>query len=631
MRGFFDFETWGWKGGETVNPLCCALMWAHGTGKQWIYDETGGRSGNPDDAMKVAMGALWVMHDAQDVHEWWAHNMGRFDGLFLAAAAQRMGWEHNAIMAGGARVISWEFRCPNDKCRRVVKCSDSIALVPSSLKDAARDFELKSSKLFEGDDYKGDMRDLPLDKLKAGCFADCAVGLELLEKVESMVNEWGGEMRLTFSSTALSIIKHELALIDLPLPDFDGRHKINDIAQNAYYGGRVEVLRHTPNEDMSEYDVNSSYPAAMIGALPWNPEKHVLGMECGKAFNDGKEGVFRAIVTVPKVDIPCLPYAIPCRDCLSNGVRYCEHDSESSVFFPTGEWEAWFPGNELRYALECGVRVRLKEGIVYSRETPFAGFINKVYGLKQNAKGALRSFAKLVLNGAYGKFGQRPETTNLKAFKSQAEMRAYAIQNPGKFTPIGKGVNAGQVKSHRWPAHTNYAVAAYITAGARIALHKYLSCAIRPAYCDSDSIHCAKDGIPEELVHNRLGGLKVEVANFRGEYYAPKIYRLREPNGKEHLACKGFPVSSENFEKVVNGELVQKDRMRLIKTQLRKEAELVRRVTDEKRWKGVSCKRKPYRNGDTRPWAVEELRRGDYRSALSPAAKKGQDAFDWGE
>lgn len=628
MRGSLDFETYGWKGGEEVRPLCCGFMWASGTGQHFIYEPP---TDDKDKIYNVAAQALWFMHDAQDVHEWWAHNMGRFDGLLLAAAAKRMDWTMDAIMAGDARVLSWTFKCANPDCKKKVIVKDSLAIVPSSLKDVAKDFELPSQKLFGEEDYKGDMRDLPLDKLRSGCMADCKIVLESLDKVENLVTEWGGELKLTFSSTALSIIKAKLANEGMQLPNFEGKQNINQIASYAYYGGRVEVFRHLPDEDMSEYDVNSSYPAAMMDNLPWEPIKQVSIKEVLYHFNKGDEGVYRAIVTVPdKTEIPCLPYAVPCDECIIDSHGYCEHDVDSSVFFPTGTWEAWFAGNELRYALTQGVRVQLVEGVIYSRESPFASFIGEVYGIKQKAKGALRNFAKLVLNGAYGKFGQSPITSSLKVFGDEDEMRKYAIANPGKLTPIGKGVSAGQIKNYRWPAHTNYALASYITAGARIALHKYLIASTRPAYCDSDSIHCAKDGIPTEFVHPNLGGLKVEVANYRGEYFAPKIYRLREPDGKLHLACKGFPVTESNFERVIHGELVEKDRMRLIKSQLRKEAETVRRVTDAKRWKGISCKRKPFRDGETRPWKVEELKRGDYKQSLSPAAKRGQDAFDWG-
>jgi len=619
-RGAFDFETWEWE-----NPFFCGFAWGDSKDPEthYIHDS---KHKHPD---RLAEQTLEFMY-AHDVSDWHAHNLGKFDGLFISAAAVRLGWFQKGIIAGGSRVIGLELRKPGHT--KKLRLHDSYAVVSTSLRTWAEDFELPDRKLFQEDDYTIDPRKWPVKKLIEGCLTDCRLILQGLDKVETMFNEWGGQLKRTFSSSALSVIKSDLEANGYTLPDFRKNEQINEISRKAYYGARVEVFHHRPQDWLTEYDVCSAYPYAMSQRLPWAYTGHTNGKAAQRAYQTGEPCVLRASVTVPKThSIPCLPF----------------RPDSGGVFFPTGTWEAWFPACELEYAESLGCEVKVKEALTFTEECPFGDFINRVYSVKQTAKGALRTFTKFILNGAYGKFGERPEHSNLIVFPTEHEGLEYVQRHPNKTACLFGADNyqALAVEFERWSPHTHFALASYITARPRIALHRYLSESEEPAYCDTDAVHCRKwSGV----TGTALGQLKIEIKKYKGEFYAPKIYRLTEEDGTVHLACKGFPLGKDKKEQLATFEAmvrsgkvkvssakevkvrvnpkkdhetltgVHVERMQLLKTQLRRGGTKVARLRQIKTWAGHSVKRRPLPNGETVPWTVDEIRQGIHKTANCP-------------
>lgn len=607
MRAAIDFETYEW-----TKPFLAGFAWEgpNGVETAHLFDE------GLRDSDGLVERALQYMGLRSDISEWWAHNGGKFDGLFLSAAAIRLGWDVRAHVAGGSRAIYFRFA----KGDATVHLLDSYAVVPSRLghKGAtcngccACDFELPSRKSLKAEDYaamesKARLREaLQAPGFKAqlldGCLTDARLVLELLNKVESLLTDWGGQLRATFSASALTTVKAGLADrgIELPLVP----PPVNEWCRAGYYGARVEVLHHAPSHRLTEVDVNSSYPWAMTQSLPFEPLGTPKRLQRGvaKMLAGETEGLIRAQVTVPSMPLPPLPF----RD-----------GSAGGIYFPVGKWEAVFPACELRYAQTLGVKVKALDAIAFTVASPFKDFIESVYQVKATAKGAKRTFAKLLLNGCYGKFGQAPEQEVLRVFPNEADAIQFAWQHPGKVAQLS-AVDRRFVSQevYRWPRHTHYALASYITAHARILLHRALVESDAPAYCDSDSVHArGVDRLPQG---NGLGEWKLELEGYRGRFYAPKIYELVPKEGQPIYAAKGFPVNAEAFKKLVAAELVPVERMQLLKSQLRKGDSQVARVNEAKRWSGRSMKRHPHPDGSTRPWTVKELDRGEHLTARCP-------------
>src|ERR1700745_1171962 len=98
MRAAFDFETWEW-----INPLMVGFAWKdEDVGEVETHYVLDPKANNPEG---LAEQALLYMLSRTEIDEWWTHNGGKFDGLFLVAAAQRLGWDLQAHVAGGSRAI----------------------------------------------------------------------------------------------------------------------------------------------------------------------------------------------------------------------------------------------------------------------------------------------------------------------------------------------------------------------------------------------------------------------------------------------------------------------------------------------------------------------------------------------
>jgi hypothetical protein len=617
LFGTYDFETYEW-----VNPLCGDLF--NGHEHTYVVDR--------DSPVEVVRRLLSEM-EASEIDDWWAHNGGKFDALFIVDCIKQLpGWKCDGATASG-RIISLRIMSPHN-CWTL---KDSFAVIQASLDKALTSFDIPHKKVFTKADYDAldtDPRAMCKhsdEKLREGCQADTKGLWHLIDKARAMFEEWGGQLKSTFSASALTVVK---AQFGKPLASHEGQQWANDIARRSYCGGRVEVFKHMPFGLHREYDVTSSYPWSMTQPLPWN----LLGYGEPRIFDKDILSIVYAKVTVPKQYIPPLPYVPP----------------TGGLFFPYGVWSGWFTSAELAYAIQhCGVTAVLHDAINYTVEQPFAAFVEKVFKVKQQSTGAVREFTKLILNGCYGKFAQKPETSKLRMFESASEAWEWAREHSNQQPkPINASNTAWEVKVRRWPKHTHYALASFVTAYSRILLHKHLTAAANNgdnrllAYCDTDSVHCRQDSgrdyfnrILQEKA-DALGGLKLSADNFNPKYYAPKLYTLSPETGETlHIApadpskrqivykSKGFPVSAAAFARIVEGERVgnPKGRMQLVKTQLKKDNPVIHLTEEQtaKQWHGQSTKRFciPFDpEGDTEPWSVKELHEGAHEKQASPIA-----------
>lgn len=622
MRGTYDFETYEW-----TNPLCCGLL----VSDRFTFVHEQRRHDKSESILKcirparagVALQTLRSLafhtrHDA--VEEWWAHNGGGFDALILLQEALKQRWPIKAIPASG-RLIHMEVCVELDGQEIIVTLKDSYAVVQSKLSKAAKDFALGVNKEFDAEDYKGDMRALPIERLYNGCRADCVTLARLLDTVESLLVRHDGMLKSTFSSCALSAVKASLTKKGEKLPEIPVELQwVNETAREAFYGGRVEVYHHSPKGEVTEYDVLSSYPFAMSKNMPW---RFMCRESRGNDAWEDCDGFGYFHVDVPPMAIPPLPF----------------RDKDGGLFFPVGAWNGWFPYNEIRYARELGCTATPLETYNFTtEETPFADFINGIYEEKRNAVGAVRSLAKLIMNGCYGKFAQRPEKETLHVFKTEAEGLDYVMREKCEARKLDGTFRALSVTETQWSRHTHYPIAAYITADARIRLHRLLRLAGRPCYGDTDSVHdSAKTEAFAALCNSDLGGLERKGVYASAEYFAPKLYRIRVPGqisscGKAcngtlephwHNANKGFTIEAVDFDRIVRGEALTQQRMRKAKAQLRYGGDFSRE-SHLKIWRGKSMKRQPLPDGQTVPWHVRELLENKHKTAMSPLFRKGQ-------
>ncbi len=594
--GTYDFETWDW-----VNPFVYCVYTPEQHTKGVLREGEKSPFNAPGWTLRY-MRALAL----EGVKVFYAHNGGKFDVLFIVAEIQKMpGWKCDGITASG-RVIALHVTADDGT---TFDLKDSYAIIQSGLAKALESFEIPYRKTFTADDYAGDMRSLSDGALLEGCLADCEALYRLIERAQSMAEGWGGQLKATFSSTALSLVKAHLAPKELP--SHEGQQWANEICSKADRGGRVEVYKHAPERIMRYYDISSSYPHSMTKALPWR----LLGYsQAPELFKAGVMSVVYASVRVPEMYLPPLPFVPP----------------SGGVFFPTGRWSAWFTSIELEYAMAmCGVKAEVHEAVEYTVETPFKSFIDTVYETKRTSTGAKREFAKLAMNGLGGKFGQKPENTKLKVFSTPEAAKAWAFYCSGECSPYSTDGSILEVSTFRWPKHTHYALAAFIKAYSRIHLHELSLKCQHLAYVDTDSLQCVASKYLDGEVGGALGDLKIELDEMHGHYFAPKLYRYMDvKTGEWTYKSKGFPVNADSFARIIKGEAVgnTKGRMQLFRAQLRKGNTEVRHLTEEeteKAWNGRSAKRRilPCAEGDTLPWTADDLVEGRHLEQRSPFAK----------
>jgi hypothetical protein len=265
IRGGFDFEAWEWE-----NPLCCAFVWGpvrdDGTrAHEYLTDQA--PYVRPDALVNASLVMLRSLTVKHGVREWWAHNMGRYDGLIIIDAARRVGWKASATCANG-RPVTMTLTPPNSP---TIHLKDTFCLAPSKLEELAVEWQLPSRKLFKKATYKVDPRLWDPDERRRGCVVDAQLALELAEKVESIAQEWGvKKLRSTFSGIALASIRSDLEARGLQLPSHKEQFDFLDMTRPGYLGGRVEIFHHVPPWWLCEHDISSSYPASMCNVLPWN-------------------------------------------------------------------------------------------------------------------------------------------------------------------------------------------------------------------------------------------------------------------------------------------------------------------------------------------------------------------------
>lgn len=557
-----DFETSRW-----TTPVTVAYK---DESAEIVYDE-------PKNTEKLLHQLFKVLH-ARKPEKVWAHNGGKFDWLIVLEYAKSLLLPMKASVKAG-RIVFAEIDFGDYRC----KLYDSYAVAQASLKKCAKAFELESAKHLQDEDYKIDALKWGKQKRCDGALADVRCTYELIQKLQQQFEEWGGELKATFSSSALSVLKKYVG----GLPRIS--EKANTFARESYFGGRVEVFRHKPEFMLAEWDINSSYPNAMTQALPWKVSKKPTWL-----------GIVQATVTVnPKCELPVLPF----------------RPESKGVYFPVGTWQGVFTLHELEYAAKVGALSKHTIGeAVYYETAPqkVSEYIETLYESKRTAKGAFREFCKLSLNGSYGKFGQAPEVESLIHFATDDDAdEAIAKYPPGALQRIHPFENWHSLKETKWAAHTNYALASYVTSYARTHLHKLMLGAEKLCYVDTDSIHASANSTYSTGAE--LGQLKLEKEGIkRAHYYAPKIYEFHTDT-ESHYACKGFPVDGDTFAKTVAGESITTERMQLFKSQLKRASKFQRHGVElppvNKSWKMISPKRKivPGSEGYTLPWSVDEL------------------------
>ena len=345
-----------------------------------------------------------------------------------------------------------------------------------------------------------------------------------------------GSFRPTGPALAFNIFRHRFMKHTIRPHHIAG---VANLERTAYVGGYTMPfsLFYRNGEPLYKLDVNSMYPAVMSKhSYPTTLARRLGRLTLAELQAWLKTNLVIARVTV-KTEEPYYPYR-----------------AGGHVVYPTGTFSTVLCSRGLEFALARREAISCAWALVYKGEPIFQAFVAALY--RRKARAGERSdragllFYKMLLNGLYGKFGQRATETKAlgdcdpNLFYSEQEWIVDRHQW-ANITYAGgavrMSVDAGETRNS-FPA-----VAAHVTEDARLRLFSLVLKAGREnvLYCDTDSLIVNATGLGnlKTLISaRRLGYLKVEKAGDTFVSMGKKDYLF----GGERV-LKGFKNPANDF------------------------------------------------------------------------------------
>lgn len=418
---------------------------------------------------------------------------------------------------------------------------------------------------------------------------DCEILYRALGYFQDQVLELGGELQMTIASTALNLFRRRFLKRTIRTSD-----RLNKIARRAYVASRVEVYSRECDE-ANYYDVNSSFPYAMTFAVPGA----LIGTRKNLPMGD-ELFLAKATVRVPDCQVPPLPHRTP----------------DHRVYFPTGEWEDWFTGTDLRLLEESGGQIiKASEALVFEPFYDLRGYSETVYDKRRRSESpAEKIVLKFLLNALYGKFSEQsmkqqllvnPETFECPHRKRGSQEKKHEDDSCMRFFMPGVYI-ASEEKSI---AHAHVPISGEIVSIARKVLWSYMRPCSELHYCDTDGFGCSpRDVFPSST---KLGELKAEPSIQHGRFVAPKLYATLPKDSTEWVVkSKGFSnLSYQEFCELIEGGEVLVDRFVRLKEGLKRGKIRPEENPFKKKLRNtLRPKRRFLPEGGSVPWNVNDLK-----------------------
>ena len=442
----------------------------------------------------------FILKDKYRQYKIYAHNGGKFDFRFLLNDLSELGNKVDILDVNGS-LIQLKIHLVK---RDYIILRDSYVLLPDSLRNLTKSFNVEHQKQYI-DDYNFDeITDKKREYLKYDCF-----GLyEVIMAFQNKINSIGGNIKLTTASTAMDLFRRKYFPVDLP---FIARYpNKEEKIRLGYYGGRTEVFRRYYNESepLYLYDFNSLYPAVMAeNDFPvGNP------VSCNNyVYNKKDTGFVKIKVTIPELFVPPLPVK-----------------SKNLLQFPIGKIVGWYPIPFMEVLNSLNIKFSIQEAILFNKRMIFKDYVNELYKVRmENKNNSLNYITKIMLNSTYGKFAQNV-------------LRQEFIQNPKNvigLTNFDLDLNLFFRLKSVDAVYILPAISAYVTAYAQIKIFKVMNLLQESLYyCDTDSIITTT----KINTSSKLGELKLEHTIKKAIFLTQKVYAYIDDKGKYYYKAKGY-------------------------------------------------------------------------------------------
>lgn len=488
--------------------------------------------------------------------------------------------------------------------RTIYLKQDLIAVLPLPNEDMDRKLNYLKEKynVIKEDGYKLETKDEIIELLNCldngciRCFKKTKIHPNKYLKMYELYYKWKNQ---TYEKPYMGIWQCELNITkgELPLDILYMR--------DGFYGGRTEVFKTyfkcKPNQRIRYIDYNSLYPSVQSGEfyeitdddIRYINGKRDIYFPVGfpeiikpECFHNWKEyfGFIKCKMTPPKnLYLPLLPSK------RNNKLMF-------DLYPKIGTWTSI----EIQKAVELGYRIDKIYSIVHFPEKSnelFKEYVNTFIAKKIEAGGkdkyetkeelnkfiydcqlrgitididkmesnpAMYFAFKLCLNNLWGKYAQRVEYKNvvdiysLKSFEEYIENDDLEIVDIILHDTIARTITY-ETKHDliKVPGYTNIAIAAYVTAHARLRLYEAMEIAGNHLlYTDTDSLlYWEYIDYPLPLkIGNHLGDLGDEISKddhiIEFVSIAPKSYAYITKNGKTCCKVKGITLNHVNEAKI---------------------------------------------------------------------------------
>ncbi len=525
----------------------------------------------------------------------YAHNLGAFDGILLFHHLFKFGGEVLPLFNNGKYIsIRLVIKAGNkifkNKKEITLIFKDSYLMLPLALRKLCKAFNVLTQKAYfpfflKNIFYTGVLpsleywTDISQDKYQElvikytgiswnfkeeateYCKLDCKALHEVLTKFNELIFEnFKVNMTkcLTLPSLAMLIYKTNYMPADTIYQILD---KVEMDIRHGYTGGAVDVYK-TNNVfeegtlfnrvirrfiNLYYYDFNSVYPYIMaMFELPVGKPVRFHGDI--RRIDSEAYGWFYCKITSPEyIKHPILQKKIFTKF----GYR---------TIAGLGTWDGWIFSSSMDKCKTLGYQFEIIKGYQFEKAIIFKDYVETMYKLrKQYPKShPLNLIANLLMNSLYGKFGQSTDLTKLLAFDTSSPEKLAEFNKSfnsytekiSDFTKVGN-LYLLQVPTVANPKYdeeldmyhgidVNIAIAAAITSIGRDLLSYFKNNPnFNLYYCDTDSAVIDRP-LPDHMVGDKLGQLKLEHVVYRGIFLAPKVYSLITVDGEKITKVKGL-------------------------------------------------------------------------------------------
>ena len=333
--------------------------------------------------------------------------------------------------------------------KRTIEFRDSSAFLPFGLASLTENFGVDHKK--KEMDYESIT--CVTDELLEYLEYDCWGLYECIERYFRwpMIRRSGPAY--TIASQSLKVFR---TFMKNPIPSLSDDN--DKFVRRSYFGGRTEIFKpffEQKKDDvmLRSYDVNSLYPFIMKSlSFPGKFKKDTL------IYQENQMGFYDVEVTVPDMYVPPL------------GARLESMDWR--LIFPTGTFRGVFSTLELNYAMSLGVKLnRVYEGKLFHDYGPiFQEYIEVLYDMRKRAKkGSVDDvLTKLIMNSTYGRFGLNLDREQLVFDQGQLGLEPHMDIQVSE----NRIIRLGKIEANLETSFANVAIAAWVTSGSRIHMHR---------------------------------------------------------------------------------------------------------------------------------------------------------------